>query len=301
VSPGAAPGSLGSAARRAAGALAVAAAVLASSRALANDLPSLEGAIQKACAQRDRALATRARLMEQAGALADEIGRLKKGSEPAVRAGGELETAMKHFDRIAAQLDDVDASVAEGNRDIETARHRFDEAATAETERLTAAVDPSQIGQIARQLGSIEEMRRRVSALVAARPGFRPVLEVTLSPEDGASEIGGKLQLLEAERRRVTGRMGDIAAEDEVLAARVLLKHQFLAELQSAARTAGPDLALIRRETDEATEGLGALAAQREALTREKQDLTRALRELDQRGDEFRARLKSLDLKGDPR
>jgi DNA repair exonuclease SbcCD ATPase subunit len=301
VSRGEAPRSLTSAARRAVGAVAVAAVFLAPSRVLADDLPSLEGVIQKACAERDRTLAARASLMEEAGVLGDEIARLKKGSEPAVRAGRELETAMKRFDRVAAQLDDVDAKAAQRNRAIEEARRKFEEAATAETERLTAAVDPSQIGRIAQQLGSIEEMRRHVSALVAAAPGFRPVLDVTLSPEDGATEIAGKLQLIEAERGRVTGRIADMAAEDEVLSARVLLKRQLLAELQNAARTAGPDLALIRRETEDTTETLGALAARRDLLAREKQDLGRTLKHLDQRSEEFQARLKSLDLKGDHR
>ncbi len=301
MSLGGTPGSFGSAARRAAGAVAVAAAFLAPSRLLADDLISLEGAIQKACAERDRTLASRASLMEEAGALGDEIARLKKGSEPSVRAGRDLEAAMKRFDRIAAQLDEVDAKTAQRNRAIEEARRKFDEAATAETERLTAAADPSQIGRIAQQLGSIEEMRRHVSALVAAAPGFRPVLDVTLSPEDGATEIAGKLQLIEAERGRVTTRMADLAAEDEVLSTRVLLKRQFLAELQSAARTAGPDLALIRRETEDTTETLGALAARRDLLVREKQDLSQTLKRLDQRSEEFQARLKSLDLKGDHR
>jgi chromosome segregation ATPase len=302
VSPGAASRSFGNAARSALGAAAVAAALLAPSRAIAaDDLPSLESAIQRACAERDRTLGVRARLMDQAGALADEIGRLKKESEPAVRASRELETAMKRFDRVAAQLDEADLKAARRNRAVADARRKFEQAATAEAERLSASVSPNRIGEVARQLGAIDEARRRVSTLVTAAPGFRPVLDVTLSPADGAPEIEGKLQLIEAENGRVGTRIEAIAAEDQVLAARVALKRQFLAELQSAARTAGPDLALIRREREDATEELGALATQRAALTRERQVLLGTLSDLDQRRDEFRARLKDLGLKGDHR
>jgi chromosome segregation ATPase len=278
---------------------ALAVTLLAPGLAHADDLPALESTIRRACDERDRTTAVRADLMEEAGALADEIAQLKTRTEPGARAGRELEEDMKRFDRVAARLDDVDAKTAEQNRAIAAARRRFEDAAAAETARLTAEADRSRIGQIARQLDSIEEMRRRVFALVAPPPEFRPVLDVAPAPGDGAAEIATKLQLIEAERERVARRIGELGGEDEVLGARILLKRQLLAGLESAGRAAGPDLALLRREADDAMEALGALSARRDVLAREKQDLQQALRGLDGRSEDFRTRLRSLQSKGD--
>jgi chromosome segregation ATPase len=272
-----------------------------STQAFASDLSALEETIRHACAERDRTVVERTRLMGEAGALADEIARIKSRSQAAARADRDLEDAMKRFDRITVQLDDVDARTATIGRGIAAARRRFDEAATAETARLTATAGSGPIAEITQGLRSIEEMRRRVSLLVAPRPAFRPVLDVTLSPEDGSADVERKLQLVEAERERVVRRVKEVDDEDAVFGTRAALKRQLLTELQNAARTAGPDLALLRRETDDSTEALGALAARRDALAQEKVDLNRALRELDKRSADFRTRLKSLESKGDPR
>lgn len=283
------------------GAGAVAAAVLTCAHAFGADLPALEDAIRRASADRDRTVAERSRLMGEAGALADEIARVKTRSEPAARAGADLEDALKRFDRITAQLDVVDARSADLARGIAAARRKFEDAATAETARLTAAAASAPIGEITRALRSVEEMRRRVSLLASARPAFRPVLEVSLSPDDGAGDVARKIAVVEAERARVAGRLEELDGEDAVLATRAALKRQLLVELQGAARTAGPDLALLRRETDDATDALGVLASRRAAVAQEQQDLTRTLRELDRHGVDFRTRLKNLESKGDPR
>jgi hypothetical protein len=301
VSATGSPATIGTAVGRVGRGAALAVAVLMSAQAFGADLPALEEAIRHACAERERTVAERTRLMGEAGALADEIAQVKSRSQPAPRADRELEDVLKRFDRVTARLDDIDARTAELGRGIASARRKFDEAAAAETARLTAAAGSSPIGEISQNLDSIEDMRRRVSRLVAPSPAFRPVLEVSLSPQDSAPDVERKLQVVEAERRRVTKRVKELGEEDEVLAARALLKRQLLVELQNATRTAGTDLALLRRETDDVTEALGALATRRDALAQEKQDLDRVLRGLDKRSDDFRARLKSLESKGDSR
>jgi len=292
---------MGSAADLAARAGALAAALLVCTQAFGADLPALENAIRRSSMERERTAAERARLMSEAGALADEIARVKTQSGPTARAGATLEDALKRFDRITVQLDQVDAKSAELERGIAAASRKFDDAATAEAARLTAAAGSTPIGEVTQALRAVDEMRRRVSLLAATRPDFRPVLDVRLSPDDGAGDVARKIELVEAERARVEGRLKELSEEDAVLATRAALKRQLLAELESAMRTAGPDLALLRRESDDATDALGTLATRRGALAREQQDLGRTLEELDTRSADFQTRLKSLESKGDPR
>ena len=157
--------------------------------------------------------------------------------------------------------------------------------------------------QVAHDLDAIDQARRRVASLGPGAPAaFRPPLDVSVSSDDGVVEMQQKGLLLESERERVLKGIAGVDAEANVLAARILVKRRLSAELDTAARTAGSELALLRREADNATEALHDLDAQREALVRQKAELSAALARLDQRLEELWTALRSLGVpKGESR
>lgn len=284
------------------GVAAVVAAILIAGPTRAADLDAMERAVRASIAEQARLVDERTSRMADAAVLADEIARRKGGTGPTLRADRELEEALKRFDRLAGQLDAIDRRIADQDRTTATLRRRFEEAATAEAARLSGREDPVPIGQVARSLDAIDQARRRVAALGAAGPAFRPVLEIRLSPDDGAVEGEQKRLLLDSERDRVLKEIARVDAEANVLAARIQVKRRLSAELETAARTAGSDLALLRRESDNVAEALRDLAAQREARFREKTELSAALARVELRLEELRAALRSLGApKGDVR
>jgi hypothetical protein len=280
--------------RRRPGVASVAAALLFAAPARGADLDALERAVREACSERARLVEERTRRMGEAAVLADEIARQKGGGGSAPRADRRLEDALKRFDQIAGGLDEVDRRIAGQDRGIRALRRKFEDAAGTEAARLSGPASTGRLGQVAHQLDAIDQARRRVANLGAGAPAFRPPLDVTVSPDDGVVEMQQKGLLLESERERVLGGIAGIDAEANVLAARILVKRRLSAELDTAARTAGSELALLRREADNATEALHDLAAQREALVRQRAELSAALAQLDERLAELRTALRSL-------
>jgi len=274
----------------------IAAALLVAMPAPGADLDALERPLREAWAQRARLVEERTRRMGEAAVLADEIARRKDGSRSAPRADRGLEDALKRFDRVAGQLDEVDRKIADRERAIATLRRRFEEAASAEASRLSGRAKAGSVGRVARELDAIDQARRRVAGLCASEPAFRPVLEVSRSPDDGATEIRHKLLLLEAERDRVMNGIEQADADARVLSARILVKRRLAAELETAARTAGSELELLRREAENAAEALHDLDAQRETSSRHKAALVAALAQVERRLDELRAALGPLAL-----
>lgn len=260
------------------------------------DLDSLERSLREAYGERARLVEERTRRMGEAAALADEIARQKGAARAAPRADRRLEDALKRFDRLAGRLDGLDRKIGEQDRSIATLRRKFEEAATNETARITGSRrGKKKIGHLARELDAIEQARRRVAALGAREPSFRPVLEVAVSPEDGPFELQQKIQLLESERERVQRGMARLDADANVLAARILVKRRLSAELESAAQIPGSELALLRHETENLAQSLRDLTAQRETVLRQKAELTGALAQVDVRLEELRAALRAQD------
>jgi len=280
----------------------VAAALLLAAPARGADLDALERALREAWRERGRLVEERAKKVGEAAVLADEIARQKAGGGSVRRADRRLEEALKRFDKLAVGLDEVDRRIAGQDRGIIALRRKFEEAAGAEAARLSRRASAGRLGQLAHELDAIDRARGRVASLGAGAPAFRPPLNVSVSPEDGAVEMQQKGLLLESERGRVLQGIAEIDAEANVLAARILVKRRLSAELDTAARTAGSELALLRREADNATEALQDLALQREALVRQKAELSAALAQLDQRLEDLRTALRSLGVpKGESR
>lgn len=279
---------------RARGVVIVAAAVLLATPLRGADLGTLEGAVREASSERARLVEQRARSMGEASVLADEIARRKAGAHPPPRADRGLEEALKRFDRVAGQLDQVDRRIAGQDRTIARLRRNFDEAANAAASELGGKAHAGPIGPLARELDAIDQARSRVARLGAAKPAFRPVLDVQASPDDGAIELQQKILLLEAERDRVLKELAQLDADANVLAARILAKQRFSMELETAARTAGSELAILRRESENVAQALHGLAAQRETAARQEADLSDALAQVDRRLEEIRVALRQL-------
>jgi chromosome segregation ATPase len=267
------------------------------------DLDALERALREAWRERGRLVEERTRKVGEAAVLADEIARQKAGGGSVRRADRRLEDALKRFDKLAVGLDEIDRRIAGQDRGISALRRKFDDAAGTEAARLSGHARSGRLMQVAHDLDAIDQARRRVASLGAGAPAaFRPPLDVSVSSDDGVVEMQQKGLLLESERERVLKGIAGVDAEANVLAARILVKRRLSAELDTAARTAGSELALLRREADNATEALHDLDAQREALVRQKAELSAALARLDQRLEELRTALRSLGvLKGESR
>jgi len=281
--------------RRRRGVASVAAALLFAAPARGADLDALERALREACRERARLVEERTRRMGEAALLADEIARQKGGGGSAPRADRRLEVALKRFDHLAGGLDEVDRRIAGQGRGIIALRRRFEDAAGTEAARLTGRARIGRLGQVAHELDAIDQARRRVANLVGGAPAaFRPPLDVSVSPDDGVVEMQQKGLLLESERERVLKGIAGVDAEASVLDARILVKRRLSAELDTAARTAGSELALLRREADNATEALHDLAVQSKALVRQRAELSAALAQLEQRLEELRTALRSL-------
>jgi DNA repair exonuclease SbcCD ATPase subunit len=258
------------------------------------DLEALERALRDASRERARLVEERARKMGDAAVLADEISRQKTEAASRARADRRLEAALKRFDHLAQGLDAADRRIAAQDQAIAALRRKFEDAAGSEAARWSGPARADKIGQVAHELSAIEEARRRVATLGASEPVFRPVLDVRVRTEDGAVELEQKRLLVESERDRVLKGIDHADADGNVLAARILVKRRLVSELESATRTAGSDLALLRRETANATEGLHDLVGQHDVSLRQKAELVAALAQLDQRLEELRGALRSV-------
>jgi hypothetical protein len=226
----------------------------------ADGLSELERVVHAAVRSRDQARQEQSAKRTEAVALADEIASLKAGTG-GVRAGGVLEQRLRAFDRVAAALDALDRRIETADAAVRRAQREFAAAADAEAERLgrTASSDAR-----ARQ-AVLDEVRDRVRAATDVSD-FRPPLAVHRAPEDGPAEIEGKLQLLDAERRRIAEELGRLEAEDRVWGERMAGKRR-QAQTLGAARTVG-SLPLLDVEAEEIQRALVRLSRQREELAR---------------------------------
>jgi hypothetical protein len=261
-----------------------------------HDLDAQERALRDAWAERTRLVDDRTKRMAEAAALADEIAKQKAGAGSGHRADRRLEDSLKRFDRVAGRLDALDRKIRDQDRSIAVLTRRFEDTAASETARLTASNQPKKAAHLARELDAIDQARRRVAALGAHEPVFRPVLEVGVSPEDGPVELQEKILLLETERDRVLKGMARVDADASVLAARIQAKRHLSQELESEGRTPDPEQALARSESKAVAQSLRDLSTQRDALLKQKADLVTALTQVDQRLAELRSALRSQDV-----
>jgi chromosome segregation ATPase len=262
------------------------------------DLTSLERGLRDAIAERDRLTLERARRISEAGGVADDIARVK-AADAAPRADPDLEAALKRFDRIAADLDELDRTIRDRDRHVATLRRRFDAEATVEAARLSSAHSGGRIGDVARQVAAIDEARRRVSRLSAGEPAIRPALVIRLSPSDGPLQVEQKLALAEAERDRLAGERARLDTAAAVVAARLLAKQQLAADLEGAARAGGSELAILTRESQNTAQAVQDLRREQEEVGRQKARLAESLASLDRHLDEFRQRLIALQGVGE--
>ena len=256
------------------------------------DLANLERHLLDAIAERDRAIEERGRRMSEAGGLADDIARLK-AAHSGPRADPGLETALKRFDRIAVDLDELDRTIRDRDRRAAALRRRFEEEATAEAARRSSRPSGG-IADVARQLAAIDEARRRVGRLSAGEPAIRPALEIELLPSDGSLEVEQKLRLAEAERERLASEQTRLDTAAAVVGARLLIKQQLVSELEGAARAGGSELALLTRESQNAAQAVQDLLREQEQVGREKASVAQSLAALDRHLDEFHRRLRAL-------
>ena len=269
--------------------------VVAAMPAAGADLAGMERALRDAVAERDRAVEERERRMSEAGELAGDIARLKD-AHTGPRADPGLEALLKRFDRIAADLDELDRTIRDRERRVAAQRRRFDEEAVAEAVRLTSNRNGG-IGDVARKLAAIDEAQRRVGRLSAADPvGVRPALDIEWSPGDGALEVEQKIALTAAERERLRGEQARLDTVAAVVAARLLIKRQLVSELEGAARAGGSELALLTRESQNAAQAVQDLLREQEQVGGQKAGVAESLAALDRRLGEFRLLL--LSLKG---
>jgi hypothetical protein len=236
----------------------------------ADALRELERAVHAAVRARGEARQEQAARRAEALTLADEIAQ-EKDASGGVRAGGALEQRLRAFDRVALALDELDRKVEAAEVALQRAQRAFAAAAAA-----ASGVDA-------------DEARARVRAATEA-PAFRPPLEVHKAPEDGPVETQGKLQLLDAERRRIAEELGGLDAEDLVLAERVAMKRRLAQELGVSRRDAGPALALLGREAEDLRRGLARLTREREELARARALRRDALHDVDAMVREIKGR-----------
>jgi chromosome segregation ATPase len=275
----------------------LAACVVAALPAAGADLDRLEHAVLEAAVERDRAREERGRRMSEAGPLADEIARLKE-AHTGPHADLRLEAALKRFDRLALDLDGLDRTISDRQRRVAALRRRFDEEASREAARL-ASQPSGRIGEVARQQAAVDEARRRVARLSAGETAIRPALTIELSPSDGPLEIAQKLALAEAERGRLAAESARLGTDTAVIEARLLIKRQLLSELEGAARAGGSELALLRREADNAAQAIQDLSQEQERIGRQKAEVRESLAALDRRISEFRRRLAARTGRGE--
>lgn len=262
-------------------------AALGGAAAGGSDLLALERAVQAAAAQRARLVEERTARSAEAAAQATQIARLK-AREPAPRAGRDLERRLREFDRLASVLDDLDARIAMATRAVERACGAFEAAADAEADRLARTPDAR---RAAEDLRALEQARRSVaSASAAPQAAFRAVLEVRLEPEDGAREVAAKLDLLQAERHRAVEEIGRVEEQERLLVARLEVKRQLASQVEAARRDAGGDFDLLAREAEDLRDALRELVRQKTDLKRHRAEIGSAIRTLDARIQEFRAR-----------
>jgi hypothetical protein len=237
----------------------------------------LERAVHAAVRSRDQARHEQEAKRAEAAALADEIAALKAGTG-GVRASAVLEQRLRVFDRVAGTLDGLDRKIEAADAAVRRAQREFAAAADAEAERL---------GSDARARAALDEARDRVRA-ATEDSDFRPPLEVRRAPEDGPVEIEGKLQLLEAERRRMAEERGRLEAEDRVLGERMAGKRR-QAQALGAARTIG-SLPQLDVEAEEIRRALARLGRQRDDLARGLERRREALHALDGMAQELSPR-----------
>lgn len=273
--------------------LPVLAMMLAARGAWAASPLELERELTKAAARRDSRLAERQRLQAQALAAAERVASLKAPDAASGRAGGKLARQLRDFDSLAAGLENLERELSGLDRRMAGLRAEFDAAADVEERRLEERVRREGAASVAASLDALRDARRRVSALAEA-PGFRPPLEIGLTPMDGPAELEAKLALIEGEGARIAERLAECRREEVLLATRVDAKREWVRHLAAARRDAAGSVSLLDRGYENAQAALLELSARRDALARERAALDDAWRRLQARRTEAEGRLTEL-------
>ena len=251
----------------------------------------LAAAIAREAVQRDRLVAEARRLQAEAAALAERVSVMKTGG--GARAGGELSSRLRDFDRLAERLDRLESDIAEADRRLARRRREFDAAADAEERRLQERARREGAAAVAPSLQALLDQRRDVAARTTL-DAFRLPLDVAVDPLDGVPELEAKLALLDGERSRVTARLGQLRGEEVLLAARLSAKREWARRLAAARRDAAGDLELLDRGYEDAERMLRELATRASALVSERRVLEAADERLKARRAEAEARLGEL-------
>ncbi len=258
---------------------------------------ALEAEVLQVAGERDRLLGERAHLLAKAGELA---ARIERAGEAERRAGADLTRQLREFDRLASSLDGLERRLLEQGRRLERLRVEFTRTADAEEGQLEEQARKEGAGSLAPAFSALAEARRRVAALSEV-PRFRPPLEVSWDPQDGPAELETKLQVVDGERSRLAGRLQDLHGEEKVLAARLQAGREWARDLGAARRDAAGGVELLERAHEQAEQGLRALAARIEAVSRELAQVRQWDARLGARRGELERGLRSLEgLQGTP-
>lgn len=249
----------------------------------------LERDIASTAAQRDRLRAEHTDFVAAATSLAQTMA-LSRGSG---RAGAQLTTHIREFDRLAEALETLERRLGETERTLRRLLARFDELARAEEQALEARARSSGARSVADEVAALAAARDRLAALRATE-SFRPPLEISLDPTDGPDELQAKKSLLEGERLRLGARVAELDHENVVLTARLRAKRQWARDLGAARRESGGGVELLDLVHEKTEATMESLARRLEELARERALLLGAEARLAATGLEATERLRRL-------
>lgn len=247
---------------------------LTASLGVAAQRGALEEEIARVVAHRDALRAERGQLVETAAALAQRISAAPRADDR-VRAGSALSRQLRELDRLSDRLDAVEQRIAEANRALRRLLREFDQAAEGEEQALEARARLEGAQSVAAPLAALAGARDRLGPL-RQNEAFRPPLEVVLDPQDGPSDLEGRIILIEGERQRIALRITEIENEGLLLATRLRAKRQWAHDLGAARREAGGGIELLDQIHERTEATLLGLTTRSEQLVRERAELQNA-------------------------
>jgi DNA repair exonuclease SbcCD ATPase subunit len=243
---------------------------------------SLLDEVVRAADERDRLRAEKEALHAEAARLAERLS----GKDT---AAGKL----REFDRLANRLDRLDREIASRERSLERTLLDFEAAAAREERRLEARARAEGALAIAPDLAALAAARQRADALRTPAV-VRAALDVTLDDLDGPAELETKLALVDAEKARLASEARRLAEEATVLGARIEAKREWTRRWASARRDAAGGLELVEQAFEEAEARLRRLQARADELSRDRDTVSAALKQLDTRRVEIETRLRDV-------
>jgi chromosome segregation ATPase len=271
----------------------VACCVATTSLGHAATLDDLERQIRDVVTQRQTSERERARLSQEAAALAEVISASQAQLGTRVRAGAVLERQLRDFDRLAGRLDSVDRAI----KGYDASIARLQGAVGAEIDKLAKALSGTDARTSAVRAAELEAVRRRIDDLVAPPAAFRTLLVVRPAATDTVADLDQKLAVLTAEQARGTEAVNALDREVAVLDGRTIVTRTLLDDLDATARTAPQDLRLVQRQVGEMQTRLRELDVKRRDLRRVRDAVVTGLADLEQQARECRARRAAL-IKG---